>query len=338
MGLGHASEDIASFPLLYAWIQELQPGESPEEARRGLENKLRAILTNRLRRTGPVDRDDVTDCRNDVYLLLERKLREPMEFSVDSVRCEPAERPRLDGFEAQVMHLLRAEPYAIVVRHPDFEVSMTFRAELHGADDGGEAVLIRNIACTQERRVAIGLAYRALRHEQEALVEVTPEDEVKLEDKVASDYYARVKAVCHESFAIRMGFVTATARNIVFEHRRREGREGNLSHLDDLPSWKEPGRRDEGQDAALLALKRSIRRLPATQRARLRERYIEGRAWSEIAQTRGASEVKVRKEDSRLMEGLADAFVLGVAEAPKGAAARVVKWLKEMLPLILERE
>jgi len=38
------------------------------------------------------------------------------------------------------------------------------------------------------------------------------------------------------------------------------------------------------------------------------------------------------------MEKLAEAFVAGVPEAPKGALPRVVKWLKEMLPQILERE
>jgi hypothetical protein len=271
-------------------------------------------------------------CRHDVYMLLERKLREPLEFSVDSVRCDPAHRVQLDAIEAEVMHLLRAEPFAIIVCHADFEASSTFCASLHDIEDGGEIVTCSSLPCMQERLVAIRLAYGALRHEEEAFLELSPAGHITWL------YYARVKAICHESFAIRMGFLTSAARKIVLKHSFKERKERDLTRLADLPPWREPGRRDSGQDVALLAAKRAIKRLPKDLLAQLRQRYIEGRAWSEIAQLRGVTEVKVRKDDSRLMEKLAEAFVAGVPEAPKGALPRVVKWLKEMLPQILERE
>src|SRR5580692_6975794 len=101
-------------------------------------------------------------CRHDVYMLLERKLREPLEFSVDSVRCDPAQRVQLDAIEAEVMHLLRAEPFAIIVCHADFEASSTFCASLHDIEDGGEIVTCSSLPCMQERLVAIRLAYGAL--------------------------------------------------------------------------------------------------------------------------------------------------------------------------------
>jgi hypothetical protein len=332
MGPDDTSAAIASFPLLCAWLNKFRPEISTEQTGRALEDKLKVIITNQLRRSGYFDKDDVTHCRNDIYMVLERKLSEPMEFRVDGVQCEPAERAQLGALKTEVIHLLRPEPFAILVRHADFEPSSNFCARLRDTKNGAEVVTISRIPCGQDQRVPIRLAYRALDHEQDAFVELSRDGDI------APPYCVRVKAVCHESFAVRMGFVVSTARNIVLNHCGKDFEDRNLTRLDDLPYWRQPGRRDDGQDVALLALKSAIKLLPRGLQTRLRQRYIEGLSWSEIAQLLGMSEAQVRKEDSRLMEKLAGAFVSSVPAAPKGALARVVRWLKEMMHQVLERE
>jgi hypothetical protein len=192
--------------------------------------------------------------------------------------------------------------------------------------------VIQDLTCREEKRLPIPVAYELLKHEQNALLELTPQAAPELA------YCAGVRAVHHESFAIRMGFVAGTARRLVLEHRGAIGNASEVSSVEELVPERYPAAVDQNHDAALLSAERAIRRLPAASRNQLIERYVDGLSWAEIARKRKVTEVKARQDDSRLMKELAKAFVPLNVEVGKQAVPRVVKWLKEMLPRVLERE
>jgi hypothetical protein len=96
MGRDSARAHIDAFPLFFAWIGETQPDVPVEDIQTRTWNKLTAIVIRQLRSLGPWEPEDLTDCRNNVFILMERKLGHPT-----------------------ALHLLRAEPFSIVVLHPD---------------------------------------------------------------------------------------------------------------------------------------------------------------------------------------------------------------------------
>jgi hypothetical protein len=328
------SGQLASFPLLCTWIRELQPrGAAQEDGDiRENERKLTAILIRQLRQFGFWETGDLCDCRNNLFMLMERKLGESMEFVVDKVLYAPEERLPMQAIELTALHLLRREPFAIVVRHPDLRSAPRYCGRLRDMADGSEVATLNELACVEDKGVPIPLPYDSLRHEQDALVILVPDDVGELA------YYCGVRAVRHESLAIRMGFLVATARNMAREHARAGRKWRVLSPLEDLAPGNFPGRADNSHDAALLAAIQLVRRLPKRLHEQLVERYVDGLSWSEIAKRRKATEVKVRQDDSRTLRKLAQPFVATQPEARPGAVSRVVKWLKEMLPRILERQ
>jgi hypothetical protein len=331
MGRDSARAHIDAFPLFFAWIGETQPDVPVEDIQTRTWNKLTAIVIRQLRSLGPWEPEDLTDCRNNVFILMERKLGQPMEIEVRAVRCS-AEFFRSLGVDPTALHLLRAEPFSIVVLHPDIRPPGQLRAWLRDHDDDRVITVIQDLTCREEKRLPIPVAYELLKHEQNALLELTPQAAPELA------YCAGVRAVHHESFAIRMGFVAGTARRLVLEHRGAIGNASEVSSVEELVPERYPAAVDQNHDAALLSAERAIRRLPAASRNQLIERYVDGLSWAEIARKRKVTEVKARQDDSRLMKELAKAFVPLNVEVGKQAVPRVVKWLKEMLPRVLERE
>ena len=262
---------------------------------------------------------------------MERKLGEPIEVEVRAVRCS-ADLFRSLAVDPTTLHLLRAEPFSIVILNPDIRPAEQLSAWVRNYEDGHEIVAIRDLTCREEKRLRIRLAYGLLQHEQNALLELT------LQSAPDSTYCAGVRAVHHESFAVRMGFVAGTARRLVQEHQGSTSRaKGSLSSVEDLAPELYPGTLDQNHDTALLSAERAIRRLPASSRNRLMERYVDGFSWAEIAEKHKVTAVKARQDNSRLMTELARAFVPSNEKVGARAVPRVVKWLKEMLPRILER-
>lgn len=324
-------ESIASFPLLCAWVCELQPGMSAEEAQRDMAKKLTAILIRQLRLSGFWEPNDIADCGNNLFMLMEKKLREPVEFVVDKVLCRAAESGQTPLPESTVLHLLRAVPFYILVRHSELQSSRKFCARLLNLEDGTEVLGVPDLSCAEDGNLPIQLAYPTFRHEQHVRVELLPEGDA------AYAYAAHVQAIRHESFEIRMGFVASTARYIARDHLRARKKERDLTPLEDLPPWGHASPVDPGQDIEFLSAKRAVGTLPRELRAQLAQRYVKGLSWSEIAGLRNVTEVKVRKDDSRVLNRLSEAIVASKPGAPEGAVPRVVRWLKEMLPTILER-
>jgi hypothetical protein len=122
---------VASFPSFCAWILELQPGASQEEIQR-IAERLKPILVRQLRKSTQwrqVEAADIMDCQYDVLMFLEKRLREPMEFVVKVLRMG-TEYLQFELPHVKVMHLFRAEPFAIIAHHSDFRPSRRFRASL----------------------------------------------------------------------------------------------------------------------------------------------------------------------------------------------------------------
>ncbi len=200
-----------------------EDGSLPEDERR-----LTAILVRQLRQFGFWETEDLCDCRNNLFMFMERKLGESMEFVVDKVLCAPEERLGMQAIELTALHLLRREPFAIVVRHRDLRSVPRYRGRLRDMEDGSEVATVTELACVEDKGVPIPLPYETLRHEQNALVILATDDDGGLA------YYSGVRAVRHESFAIRMGFLVATARTMAREHARAGRKWRDLSYLEDL--------------------------------------------------------------------------------------------------------
>src|SRR5205823_6295313 len=98
-----------------------------------LEKKLTAILIRQLRSSGFWEPDDITDCGHNLFMFMENKLREPVEFVVDKPLCMAADDGQVPALDGTVLHLLRAKPFTIVVRHPELRSSRKFRAWLRDA-------------------------------------------------------------------------------------------------------------------------------------------------------------------------------------------------------------
>ncbi len=318
---------VTSFPLFFAWIQELQPGKTLEETARVTQEKLTAILSRKLSKFGLRTHDDIIDCLNDVLLFMEKRLGSPMEFPVKSV-LRRAGKIEARSLEVKIIHLLRPLPYAIVLCHPSLEPPATFRARLRDVKDGTEVAAVGDLACVKEKRVPVHLSYDALDHEQSAVVELLPEGDF------TTAYRSTVKAVRHESFPIRMGFLASSARNLALEHARRRRGPRALS-IEELPTADIPAPGDEArQQVAVLIARRAIDSFPATLRKQMFRHYVDGCSWAEIAEEFAASEDTVKKNVSRALIKVSDAILAGETEATKGAEGRVVRWLKEMLPRI----
>jgi len=105
-----------------------------------------------------------------------------------------------------------------------------------------------------------------------------------------------------------------------------------------LPAEQTPTRSDQGQSVAYLLAKSLIKRLPESERALLIEHQIHGRPWAEIAKRRNLSEDKVKQDCSRALNKLAKALLECDSKPAKGAAERLVAWLKDMLERIVSDE
>jgi hypothetical protein len=329
MRRAHFSESLPSFPRFCAYVCELQPGVSAEEAQEKLGRKLTAILVRQLKLSGCWEPNDLTDCGTDLLMFIEKKLREPLEFDVAAVA---ADRGRVPVLERTAMHLLRPESFAITVGHAEFRSSQRFGVQLRNLADGSDIISFPDLSCGESKSASIRLAYDALRHEQDVLLELIPEGEGRIA------FYARVLPVRHESFQVRMGFVAKSARYIACAHLRAARKGRAVLPLEDLPPAQHPGRLDPRQDIAWLTAKREIERLPKELLAELLQRQGSTLSWAEIARLREASEVTLRKGDSRTFQRLIKAFFAGQSGVTRGMMRGAVKWLKDMLPQILEGE
>jgi hypothetical protein len=316
---------VASFPSFCAWILELQPEGSQEGIER-IAERLQPILVRQLRKSKQwrqVEPEDIIDCQYDVFMFLEKKLREPMEFAVKVLRIG-AEDLQVEPNHVKVMHLFRAEPFAIVAHHPDFQPSHRFRACLRDSAADGEVTATSGVSCGENGRVPIRLAYETLRHEQVATLELLAEEEVSF------GYYSGVKSVRHESFDVRMGFVVETAR-LMARNRAWKERKQNAEILMEDMSAVPAVRDNSGQRIAEILARKAVSGLSPTLRDQLFQHYVDGVSWTVIADRHKTTADNVKKSASRALNKVAEAIVAGESGAARGAVERVVKWLQDML-------
>jgi hypothetical protein len=316
---------VASFPSFCAWILELQPGASPEEIQR-IAERLNPILVRQLRKSTQwrqVEAADIMDCQYDVLMFLEKRLREPMEFVVKVLRMG-TEYLQFELPHVKVMHLFRAEPFAIIAHHSDFRPSHRFRASLRDSAAGGEVAAASGVSCEESGRVPIRLAYETLRHEQVATLELLAEEEVSF------GYYSGVKTVRHESFDVRMGFVVETARLMARNRAWKERKQKAEILMEDMSAV--PAVRDgSGQQFAEILARKAVSGLSPTLRDQLYQHYVDGVSWTVIADRHKTTADNVKKGASRALNKVAEAIVAGEPGAAGGAVERVVKWLHDML-------
>jgi hypothetical protein len=233
--------------------------------------------------------------------------------------------------QTTALHLLRADAFSIIGYHPDLEPRREYRADFRDMVDNTEVVLLMSVACSDDHRVPMKLAYDQLRHEHDTTLELSTGE------PGPPPYFSCVRAVRHESLKSRMGFVTQVARNVAHEHSRSERSVQRLS-LEDLPAERSPVRSDRAQSVAYLLAKSLIKRMPEWERGLLIEHQIQGRSWAEIASRRNVTEGKVKQDCSRALKKLARALLESDARASKGAGQRVVAWLKDMLEHVVTNE
>jgi hypothetical protein len=314
-----------SFPLFCAWILELQPAVAQEETQ-SIAEKLKPILVRQLRKSTQwrqVDAEDIVDCQNDVFMFLEKRLREPMEFAVKVLRMEAERLPERPD-HVKVMHLVRAEPFAIIVHHSDFRPSHRFRARLRDTGAGSEVAENSGLSCEDNGSVAIRLAYETLRHEQVAVLELFPDDGVSF------GYYSGVKTVRHESLDVRMGFIVETARlmarNRAWKERKKRA-EVLMEDMSGVPAMQDSA----GQKFAEILARNAVSRLSPALREQLYQHYVGGVSWVEIADRHKTTADSVKKGASRALNKIAGAILAAEPRAARGAVERVVEWLREML-------
>jgi len=319
------SDLVASFPSFCAWLLELQPGASEEEIQR-IAERLKPILLRQLRKSTQwrqVEAADIMDCQYDVFMFLEKRLREPMEFAVKVLRMGTGYF-QVEPPHVKVMHLFRSEPFAIVAHHPDFRPSHRFRASLRDAAAGGEVAATSGVSCGENGRVQIRLAYETLRHEQVATLELLAEEEVSF------GYYSGVKTVRHESFDVRIGFVVETARlmarNRAWKERKQKA-EIQMEDMSTLPAVQDRS----GQEIAEILARKAVSRISPSLRDQLYQHYVDGVSWAAIADRHKTTADNVKKGASRALKKAAEAIVAGEPGAAGGAVERVVKWLHDML-------
>jgi hypothetical protein len=318
-------ELAVSFPLFCEWIRELQPGTSPEDAIQRVVDKLKPIIVRRL-----PDADQFQECQNDVLMLLEKKLGEPMEFSVKVFRMVP-ESPVTEPHSARIMHLLRADPFMIVARHQELAPIRKYSARLLDVGESRELAAASGLACLHHGIVSIRFPYEALQHEQVAMLNLLSEAESPFV------YYYCVKAVRHESFDVRMGFVVGTARLSAKNRAWKESEARNKEVLmDDMSAIPATEGASVVHTADLLARK-AVSGLSPKMRDQLHLHYVRGVPWGAIADRYNMKEDVLRKHASRALNEIAESIVAAHAGATKGAAERVVRWLYEMLPRIWQR-
>lgn len=333
MRAGHDRTEavIAGFPYLCAWIHELQAGTDFKEAVRILEKVVTAIVVSKLRRSGIRDGDDIEDCRNKVLMLVEKRLREPMEFNIAAVTSSQDSSWQL-AEKAHVLQLLRPEPFTLGVCHPDLRKSETFHARFRDVGDGSEVVSALDLSCAEDGRVSIRLPYDTFRHEQVAVMQLSQNGSAGL------SYGVVIQARRRDSFENRMRFVTATAGNVARESVRPWRNERELRVDDPKGVRLVPTQGHEArQHVYRLLAKRAIAELPRSLYDQIVAHHIDNRSWAEIAAAYGISEAKARQDVSRALSALAAQIVACEPEAKNGAVQRVVQWLKDMLPYLVER-
>ena len=225
----------------------------------------------------------------------------------------------------EALHLLRAAAFSIVGSHSDLAPPWKYRAVFQDVGSGAEVIGFSYLACTEEGQVAIDLAYDQLGHQQDVRLGVSPHD-----TDPAPTYFACVRAVRHESLKSRRGFVARMARNIASEYALRKVPEQSVESLPTMDFPARVGKETDGRVATLLA-KSVVERLPQPTRAMLLEHEIEGRSWAEIAHTHRISEAKAKQDVSRALTKVSEVVLAGEYGASRGAAQRVVEWIKGML-------
>lgn len=325
-GSERGSELAVSFPLFCAWVHELQPESSPAEEIQRVADKLRPIILRRL-----PDPDYFQDCRNDVFMFLEKKLGGPMEFAVKVFRMDPG-CSNMQPHPVKVMHLLRVDAFAIMAHHQDFLPFHRFRAQLMDFGESGKVAAKSDLSCGEDGRVCVRFPYDTLQHEQAAMLDLLP-------DATASvRYYSGVKAVRHESFDVRIGFVVATARllarNRAWKESETRNREVSLEDMSVIPETRQNGADDRSAD---ILARKAVGSLPPKLRDQLHQHYVKGVPWATIAERYHMKDEVLRKHASRALNEIAESIVGEHPGAAKGAVERVAKWLQEMLPRVWPR-
>lgn len=346
---------MSFYPSFISWIRESAPSPQPaEEAYQCVGRRLDPVLISQFRKY-PQFRscspdyydDEVAGCREEIFRRMEEKLSRPAPVlfdvklvpraAADDVEAAESESIASAGtsanFEPKPLHLLKPDPFVIAGHHPDLQPARKYCAEIRDARDKNEVVRIPGLVCSETKRVPVQLAYSQLSHEQDAQVEVSPED-----DRLA--YFCYVRPVRHESHTSRMQYVTGVARLTCKEFLGRHQRPTSVP-LESLSTSESPAAGDERLDPTVLMARHTFEQMPQRERRLLIENVIVGRSWEEVGRDHGISADKAKKDVSRALarvsgeiaQALAKKYDLEVTVANRG----FVDWLKDMLPQILRK-
>jgi DNA-directed RNA polymerase specialized sigma24 family protein len=233
----------------------------------------------------------------------------------------------------EALHLLQSGPYAVIGHHPDLTAGRRYCARICDMADGALLEAAAGVLCDSAGCLPIHLGYDRLKHDRNARVEICPEG------APGQSYFCCVRAVLHEDWKGRRGYVNQVARNVAWERVRTMARYPQVSLDEEFGSAARPRPDGERQSLANLLSQRAvngamvlIRRLPAALQKQMIEQYVEGRSWADIAARHGITEAKAKQDTSRAFAEISKA----IAPEPTANHGEVVKWLKEMLSHILE--
>jgi DNA-directed RNA polymerase specialized sigma24 family protein len=234
--------------------------------------------------------------------------------------------------QVEALHLLRSGPFTIVGRHPSFRAAQRYSAQICDMDDGTELGIV-SVMCESDGHLALQLQYDLLRNEQNARVEISPEG------SRGERYFCCVRAVRHEDWKGRRGYANQMARNVAGEHARKLSRHPHTSLAEDFANRLGTSHDIERQRIADILSQRAVdqartlvKRLPIALQKQMKEHYIEGSSWAEIAGRYGITKDKAKQDSHRAFEEISEA----IASEPNANHRAVIKWLKETLSNILE--